>query len=194
MSEWLKGRRGWVALIPFTLLVAGLTFLLARLPAPGGVEILPPPTAVVIPTPTPAPVRVYVSGAVKSPGVYTLPPGSIVQDAVGMAGGFADGADLSSVNLAARLSDGQQVQVLLKGESRPNRTPQAAATPSGPVNINTASASELESLPSIGPVLAQIIIQYRQEHGPFRTVDALLLVPGIGPATLEKIRGFITLD
>jgi len=194
MSEWLKGSRGWAALVLFTLLVAGVAFVIARLPAPGGVEILPPPTAVVIPTPTPAPLRVHVSGAVKSPGVYTLPPGSIVQDAIELAGGFADGADSSSINLAARLSDGQQVQVLLKGESRPDNTPQAVATLSGPVNVNTASASELEALPGIGPVLAQIIIQYRQEHGPFRTVDALLLVPGIGPATLDKIRGFITLD
>lgn len=194
MVAWLKGRRGLAVLILSNALVAGVAFLLARLPAPGGVEILPPPTAVVIPSPTPAPVRVYVSGAVKSPGVYTLPPGSIVQDAVELAGGFAEGADASSINLAARLSDGQQVPVLLKGESRPSNTPQAVATLSGPVNVNTASASELEALPGIGPVLAQIILQYRQEHGPFRTVDALLLVPGIGPATLDKIRGFITLD
>ena len=183
-----------MALILSNLLVAGVVFLLARMPAPGGVEILPPPTDVVFPTFTPSPARVYVSGAVKTPGVFTLSPGSIVRDAIDMAGGFADGADLSSVNLAARLSDGQQVQVSLTGELRPNRTPQAAATLSGPVNINTASASELEALPGIGPVLSQIIIQYRQEHGPFRTVDALLLVPGIGPATLEKIRGLVTLD
>jgi competence protein ComEA len=195
MSEWFGRRRGWVALILSNLLVAGCAFLLARLPAPGGVEILPPaPTATALPTPTAAPVHIYVSGAVISPGVYTLQPGSIAQDALDLAGGPAEGADLSAVNLALPLSDGRQLNIPRAGEPTPKSTPVLAPTPSGPVNVNTASAAELETLPGIGPVIAERIIKYRQQNGPFRTVDALLLVSGIGPATLEKFRGLITLE
>ena len=196
MSKWFNRRRGWVALILSNLLVAGIAFLVARWPAPGGVEILPPaPTATVLPSPTASPVRVYVSGAVIAPGVYTLPPGSIAQDALDLAGGPAEGADLSAINLALPLSSGQQVNVPQIGdETVQKNTPTAAPTMSGPVNVNTASAAELETLPGIGPIFAERIIQYRQEHGPFRTVDALLLVHGIGPATLERIRELIALD
>jgi competence protein ComEA len=196
MSKWFNGRRGQVALILSNLLVAGIAFLVARWPASGGVEILPPaPTATALPSPTASPVRVYVSGAVIAPGVYTLPPGSIAQDALDLAGGPAEGADLPAINLALPLSNGQQVNVPRIGDKTIQKnTPTAAPTMSGPVNVNTASAAELETLPSIGPVLAERIIQYRQEHGPFRTVDALLLVPGIGPATLERFRELIALD
>ena len=195
MAEWFGRRRGWVALILSNLLVAGGAFLIARWPAPGGVDILPPPpAATMLPSPTPAPVRVHVSGAVMSPGVYTLPSGSIAQDALDLAGGPAEGADLSAVNLALPLADGRQLNILRVGEPTPKSPPASAPAPTGPVNVNTASTAELEALPSIGPVIAERIIQYRQQHGPFRTVDALLLVPGIGPATLEKFRDLIVLE
>jgi competence protein ComEA len=148
-----------------------------------------------MPSPTPGLARVYVSGAVRSPGVYTLPPGSIAQDAVQAAGGPTQDADLSLVNLAARVADGQQVHVPRVGEKVAQKSSTAVPrSPSSPLNINTATAAELEQLPGIGPSLAARIVQYRQEHGPFRTVDALLLVSGIGPATLDRIRPLITVD
>lgn len=187
----LGKRGGWVGLALSYILVAGIAFLAARLPAPGGVQILPP-----VPTATPAPVRVYVSGAVNAPGVYTLPPGSIAQDALLAAGGPLGEADLWLVNLAAPVSNGQQVHVPRVGEKVAQKSPSSGPTPSlsPPLNLNTATAAELEQLPGIGPSLAARIVQYRQEHGPFRTVDALLLVSGIGPATLERIRGLVTAD
>ncbi len=191
MDERFRSKRGWVLLGLSYLLVAGLAFLVARRPATGGVEILPPPpTQTPEVTATPAAVRVYVSGAVNAPGVYTLPPGSIAEDALQLAGGPTEDADLAFVNLAATLRDGQQLHVPAFGQE-PLPTVPVTALPLL-VNVNTADADELETLPGIGPVTAGKIIAYREEHGPFRTVDALLLVPGIGPATLENIRGFIT--
>jgi len=195
MAGWFGKKRGIATLILSNLLVAGLAFLAARWPAPGGVEILPPPpTATAQPTFTPAPVRVYVSGAVKSPGVYTLPPHSIAQDALLAAGGATDDADLSRVNLAAPLEEGQQVNVPREGQPASRNSPAPTPTVTCPVNVNTATAVQLESLPGIGPAIAERIIKYRQEHGPFRTVDALLEVPGIGEATLEKIRGCVAVQ
>jgi len=196
MIKRLSKRGGWVGLVLSYILVAGIAFLAARWPAPGGVQILPPePSPTPMPSPTPGLARVYVSGAVRSPGVYALPPGSIAQDAVQAAGGPTQDADLSLVNLAARVADGQQVHVPRVGEKVAQKSSTAVPhSPSSPLNINTATAAELEQLPGIGPSLAARIVQYRQEHGPFRTVDALLLVSGIGPATLDRIRPLITVD
>jgi len=192
----LSKQGGRVGLALSYILVAGIAFLAARWPAPGGVQILPPePSPTHAPSPTPAPVRVYVSGAVVAPGVYTLPPGSIAQDAMQAAGGATQDADLALVNLAARVADGQQVHIPRVGEKVPQKGQAAAVpTPAGPLNLNTATAAELEQLPGIGPALAARIVQYRQEHGPFRTVDALLVVSGIGPSTLERIRGLVTVE
>jgi len=196
MIKRLSKRGGWVGLVLSYILVAGIAFLAARWPAPGGVQILPPePSPTPMPSPTPGLARVYVSGAVRSPGVYALPPGSIAQDAVQAAGGPTQDADLSLVNLAAHVADGQQVHVPRVGEKVAQKSSTAVPrSPSSPLNINTATAAELEQLPGIGPSLAARIVQYRQEHGPFRTVDALLLVSGIGPATLDRIRPLITVD
>ncbi|MBC7260209.1 MAG: ComEA family DNA-binding protein [Chloroflexi bacterium] len=196
MIRRLGKRGGWIGLVLSYVLVAGVAFLAARWPAPGGVQILPPePSPTPMPSPTPGLARVYVSGAVRSPGVYALPPGSIAQDAVQAAGGPTQDADLSLVNLAARVADGQQVHVPRVGEKVAQKSPTTAPrSPSSPLNINMATAAELEQLPGIGPSLADRIVQYRQEHGPFRTVDALLLVSGIGPATLDRIRSLVTVD
>ncbi len=191
MEEWFKAKRSWILLGLSYLLVAGLAFMAARWPVSGGIEILPAPLAETAEAEaTSAPIRVYVSGAVQSPGVYTLPPESIADDALRLAGGPTEDADLTFVNLAATLQDGQQLHVPTFGQE-PVPTVPLSSLPLL-VNVNTAGADELETLPGIGPVTASSIIAYREEHGPFRTVDALLSVSGIGPATLEKIRGFIT--
>jgi competence protein ComEA len=143
-------------------------------------------------TPTPATINVYVSGAVNKPDVYALPLGSLVKDAVAKAGGAAVDADLDHVNLALKLSDQMQVYVPRKGETV--ATPKASsgsATLSAPININTATAEELDRLPGIGPSLAQVIIDYRTQHGPFKTIEAINEVKGIGDALFAKIKDSI---
>ena len=149
-------------------------------------------------------VVVHVTGAVSRPGVVTLPPGSRVTDAINAVGGASAEADTQQLNLARVLTDGEQIRVPRIGEVLPEPAPQtggdaasgARTAPgksggggaSGMVNINTASASELEKLPGIGPALAQRIVEYRDSHGPFASVDALTDVPGIGKAKLEGLR------
>ena len=151
-------------------------------------------------------IVVHVIGAVSRPGVVTLPPGSRVTDAINAVGGASAEADTQQLNLARVLSDGEQIRVPRIGEVLPDPAPATqpggAATPgagtapdkpgdggaSGTININTASATDLEKLPGIGPALAQRIVEYRDSHGPFASVDALTDVPGIGKAKLEGLR------
>lgn len=144
-------------------------------------------------TPTPALINVYVSGAVYKPDVYPLPLGSLVKDAVAKAGGATVDADLDHVNLALKLSDQMQVYVPHKGEAvaTPNsRSGSAAIT--APININTATLEELDRLPGIGPSIAQAIIDYRTANGPFKTIEDINNVKGIGDALFAKIKDSIT--
>jgi competence protein ComEA len=157
----------------------------------------PIPTSTPPYTPTPAPVRVHVSGAVQTPAVYELPPGSIVQDAVSAAGGPTSDADLDHINLAVELCDQQQVYVPRRGETNPpppvsGGDPASSGQEETLVNINTAPAAELETLPRIGPALAARIVAYREANGPFETIEQIQDVPGIGPATFEGLRDLIT--
>ena len=170
------------------ILLAGLALLLVRLAAPGGLEI-------VLPTPTvePSEIKVYVSGAVATPGVYTLRPGDRLEDALRAAGGPSPDADLLAINLAVRLRDEQQVIVPSKTAARPPGDQAAGSTSAQvqPLDINSASAAALEALPGIGPVRAAAIVRYREEHGPFPSVEALITVPGIGPATVANLKGLV---
>ncbi len=162
------------------LLSTGLLLLLSSKPRGQPVQLLP--------APTPLPVRVHIAGAVHQPGVYQLPPGSIVEHALAAAGGSLPEADLSAVNLAAPLHDGQQIRLRLIGEAT------GADPPSGGgelVAVNLASAAELERLPGIGPVLAKKIVDHREANGPFARAEDLLRVSGIGPSTLSAIRDLI---
>ena len=132
-------------------------------------------------------VVVYVSGAVASPGVLTLPASSRVIDAITAAGGATPEADLESINLARILVDGEQIRVAVVGESPPAAS--EAGTPAGTcVRLTTATEAELQTLPGIGPALAQRIISYRATHPRLSTVEELDDVPGIGPSLIEKIR------
>ena len=168
----------------------------SRTPTPIVVST-PEPTWTPLPTPTLAPIRVHVAGAVCQPAVYELPAGSIVQHAVDAAGGPSSDADLDCINLALELRDQQQVYVPCKGEANPPPPVSGGAPGSGGqvgavVNINAATAAELETLPRIGPATAQRIIEYREANGPFAAIEDIQNVPGIGPATFEGLKDLIT--
>jgi competence protein ComEA len=131
-------------------------------------------------------VVVDVTGAVARPGVYRLPAGARVTDAVERAGGASGGALLEAINLAARLADGQQVVVPKRG---PAGAPLAAgASEEGPISLGTATVEQLDTIDGIGPVTAQDIIEFRDEHGGLSSIDQLDQVSGIGPATMESLR------
>jgi competence protein ComEA len=145
------------------------------------------------------PIVVDVRGAVGSPGVYELSPGSRMQDAVSAAGGLAPTADLSTVNLARRLRDGEVIVILEVPGAGGTPLAQTAAneatvSPSGisRININTASAAELEALPGIGEVTAKRIVDFRKNNGPFRSIDDLIHVQGISTRTIEGLRDLVT--
>jgi competence protein ComEA len=144
-------------------------------------------------SPSAAPVIVDVAGWVRRPGVYAFVAGDRVIDAVERAGGARRGAALSALNLAAPLVDGSQILVPREGATSGSAggIPGTSGAVGGLVNINTASATELEALPGIGEVLAATIVAYREEHGPFASVDQLEDVSGIGPSTLDEIRDLV---
>ena len=152
------------------------------------------------PVPTQGPIKVYIIGAVKNPGVYLLPRRSRVDDVVQAAGGLDLSADKTALNLAAQVSDGEKLIISSK-QNNPS-DPSSPAMPSGqaiqspskenPLNINTASLEQLDSLPGIGPTRAEDIITYRQSNGPFTSIEAIKEVPGIGQTTFNSIKDFIT--
>lgn len=166
------------------------------------------PVAIELPQASPSPslaaspsaVFVHVVGAVRKPGVYKLAEGSRVAAAVVAAGGFGPRADQQAINLARTVSDGEQIVVPRKGEGPPPAASAQGGSPSETgsesrgtkVNINTADQAELESLPGIGPTLAGRIIDHRTANGPFRSVEDLIEVSGIGKKTLENLRPYIT--
>jgi len=174
------------------LLASAFILLVSSQPAGEPIVLLPPPT--------PEPLVVHVSGAVANPGLYELPPDSRVVDAVEAAGGLAPDANDSAVNLAAKLQDGQKIHLPYTGESSSLSEAQDPAgsgsvegqAPPEIVDVNSADEQALCTLPSIGPVRAKAIIAYREKNGPFRSLEDLLAVPGIGQATLEQIEPWVT--
>jgi competence protein ComEA len=204
---------GLVVVIVLTLAGAGLWYVRSlprpvdiaattgAAPAPaasGSVAPVASGSAVPVASGSAAPASVVivdVAGWVRTPGVYEFPAGARVIDAVEEAGGPREGAELTALNLAAPLTDGQQILVPKEGEAPAlpvgGATSGSGAT-GGMININTADATAFEALNGIGEVLAAAIVTYRDEHGPFTSVDQLEEVPGIGPSTLEEIRSQVT--
>lgn len=144
----------------------------------------------------PATLLVHVDGAVAAPGVYELAEGARANDAVLAAGGLAEGADTSALNLAAPLSDGEKLHVPCEGEeaAAPGTGDVAASgqgASTGPVNLNTASVDELDTLPGVGEATARAIVEDREANGPFATIEDLMRVSGIGEKKFERIRGLV---
>ena len=180
-------------------LLAALTFVLLDRQAPSEIAI----QTEAYPT-----IMVDVSGGVSTPGLYALPGASRLQQAIDRAGGLTADADVTSLNLAGRLVDGDDVVIPVSGlpqatelPGRPTPGAQADSTPdvgdeadSAPlIDLNTASAAELETLPGVGPVIADRIIEYRNVDGPFATIEELAVIQGISPAMVEEIRPLVTL-
>ena len=147
-------------------------------------------------------ITVHVAGAVRRPGLYRLAAGSRIDDALQRAGGPRARADLTAVNLATKLEDGRQVIVPERGSGAAASAPgsgsgSAAAggpgsAPAAPVNLNTATLEQLDTLDGVGPGIAQRIIDYREQHGGFRNVDELGEVPGIGDKRMATLRPLVT--
>jgi competence protein ComEA len=162
--------------------------------AAAGADAARAPTSVKIERPASTAALVHVAGAVRHPGVYRLHDGDRVKDAVERAGGARAGADVNAINLAAKVADGQQVVVPRHGTTAPAAGDAAAgdgaagAATQPPVSLNSATAAQLDTLDGVGPATAQKILDWRREHGGFRSIDDLGEVPGIGPKRLAALR------
>lgn len=193
--EQLLARYRWLLFLGTAVLaLTAVIFLQVCGPSPQPIILstaTPQPTHLA--TATPHMLRIYVTGAVQRPEVYTLPQDSIVRDALQAAGGPTEEADLERINLALPVVDGQHVHVPRLGdETSPIEPPSRLPATVGKVNINTADLVTLESLPGIGPSLAQRIIDYRELHGPFERIEDIMEVSGIGEATFEGMQDLIT--
>ena len=172
-------------LLALALFVGGRHVLHAGVPAQAAAPAVP---AVAVRADQGPQLVVHVVGAVHRPGLYSLPARSRVADAVTRAGGPTRRADLSLVNLAAPLSDGTQVVVPLRASPSAAGGAGTPSAPAGPVHLNSATLEQLDSLPGVGPVTAQKILDYRQKHGAFSSLDELDAIPGIGEARIEQLR------
>ncbi len=167
-------------------LIAGAVILLiARQPSGQPIRLEPKPSL--------APYVVHVDGAVIHPGVYSLAPGSRVQQAIDGAGGYAPDAQTTSINLAAVIEDGQKIYVPKQGEVLP-QAPASSGGSGSLIDINTAAMDMLVSLPGIGEDRARAIIAYRDANGGFKTIEELQNIEGIGQATYDKLKDLVTVN
>jgi competence protein ComEA len=200
VDELIHGDRAVARVAAGALLVIGVAvvaFALLRPSTPSPPPELTLPMAstsasTAAPTTAAASLVVHAAGAVVRPGLYRLPPGARVDDLVAAAGGVATDADVDRINLAAPVVDGERVYVPRLGEAVPVAGGDAASS-SGPIDLNTANESQLDTLPGIGPATAKAIVDERTRRGGrFTSVDDLLNVRGIGPAKLEQLRPLVT--
>ncbi len=217
-GSWLDRNRNVVFGVILAAAVGGGAIFYLWQPAQDSIEIkpveetatpVPSPSPLPADTPTPAPVRIYVTGAVVNSDVYFLPQGSIIKDVIEAAGGFTPDADREQINQALELKDQQQIHIPRIGEEDPPPAVQdgqdasepegdnsggSAPVISGLINLNTATLEQLDTLPGIGPAIAQRIIDYRENTGGFTSIEEITQVSGIGDATFAKIGGLITVE
>jgi len=208
-----KERFGYAAL--GAMLLVGFGFVAAqRLRRPATIElhntgrpaVVVPPSGQKYSSSPPAPsasgvLIVHVIGAVRNPGLVSIPAGSRVYEAISAAGGTTQYADTNAINLAAKVADGTQISVPSFGVMPPSGIGSTATTPltrgrsmkrpDGPVDLNSASVQQLQSVPGIGPTMAQRIVDYRSEHGAFQTVDDLKVVQGFGKHRVDQVRNWL---
>jgi len=197
MKSWQSIVFGVVSGSFIGIILLSVIYLVSRQPQGLPITLLPAPTQ--------APIIVQVVGEVANPGVYSLPPGSRVQDAVNAAGGFTDKANQAQVNLASHVKDGEKIRILQTSAAVDEATQEPSGVNDSPkgisipgevplIDINTATLEELDSLPGIGNSRAQEIIRYREEHGGFKSVDELKEVEQIGDAIFEQIKDLVTVE
>ncbi len=186
-----RRRLGIGAAIVLVVVVAAVTIAIGiiRTGAESAVETVPD---VVSESVAPASVYVHVSGEVRVPGLYRLDQDARVVDAVAAAGGFSEKASRDGVNLARPVSDGEQLLIPAEGEEGTDAGAPATPEGDGRVNLNTADLAALDTLPRIGPSIAQRILDWREENGRFTSVDDLMAVPGIGEKMLASLRDLVT--
>lgn len=187
-----RRRLGVGAVIVLVLLAFAVTVGIGLFRGATGAEIVASDGATPAPSSVPptAGVYVHVAGAVRTAGLYRLEIGDRVADAIAQAGGFADDAERGGVNLARTVTDGEQIVVPVIGAASPAEAGATGAT-SGPLDLNTATREQLDTLPRIGPALADRILTWRDENGRFTSVDDLGSVPGIGEKMLENLRDLV---
>jgi competence protein ComEA len=193
------------ALAAVVVVVLGMRFMQGQArggaaPASSGAQVARAPASVKIERPASTGALVHVAGAVRRPGVYRLRDGQRVEDAVERAGGARASADVNAINLAAKVADGQQVVVPRRGVAGAGGASAASAASDAtggaapaPVSLNSATAEQLDTLDGVGPATAQKILDWRREHGSFRSIDDLGEVPGIGPKRLAALRDKVQL-
>ena len=188
----------WMVRAPAPPVESQIPYAPATSAAPDvGRAALATPDVGALPTPVASlTIVVHVVGAVAEPGVYELPVGARGDDAVRAAGGLTSQADVRAVNLALQLGDGEQLVIPRKGETLSPAGSRSTSGVSAPrlVNINRASVAELDQLPGVGPSTARAIVEHRERHGPYATVDDLLAVRGIGPAKLAEMRAMVSVS
>jgi len=186
-----RRRLGVGAAIVLVLVAAAIAVVVgivrSAVPEPAGVAVVAGS-----PVAEPPAVYVHVFGAVQAPGLYRLDDGARVVDVIAAAGGMTADADESAVNLARRVVDGEQLHVPAVGEEPPAADTQPGIAADGRVNLNTADEAALDTLPRIGPAIAARIIEWRDAHGAFTSIDDLLAVPGIGEKMLAGLRDLVT--
>jgi competence protein ComEA len=204
----LLGMKGWQLLLLgllLGLLASGTVILISKPNYGQPIELLPPPTATATsfpkPTATQEPIIVQIGGEIQSPGLYRLSKNARVNDLIELANGLTKFADIDRINLSTPLRDGDYIYIPAIDEVIPDTARNAPILPDNsseliefPLNLNEASQDELEALPGIGPIKAADIIAYRENTGPFTSVDDLLKVEGIGTITLETLREYLFVE
>jgi len=191
VGDWVERNKAHIIVLLLSLISNGVLLLILNRPPTHEIKIIPPTATTARTT-----VRVFVSGAVATPDVYQVPVGSLVRDAILAAGGHTAEADLNQINLARQVRD--QEQVFVPFRSMAPKAPGESLWPIGPasgkINLNTATPTELESLPGIGPGLAKTILEYRAINGSFASIEEIKNIPGVGEKTYERLKDLITVN